>query len=174
MYRVWNLGNAAPKRALLGLLIALAFALPAISVSRAQEITDEHFKIAKETVAASRATDMLDNILPNMSEAIKKQLIANNPDEADKISGIVDDVAISLAPRRGDLEDEVARAFARIFTIDELKAIKAFYESEPGKKLIEQTPVIAGSIDQAANVWTNGIRRDLQQEVNKKLAAAGQ
>ena len=120
-------------------------------------------------MAASKTTVALDNILPGMAETVKKQLIANRPDEADHISEVVDDVAISLAHRRGDLEDEVARAFARIFTIDELTAIKTFYDSDAGKKLIAETPVVNRSIDQAARVWTNGIQRDMQQQVRDKL-----
>jgi hypothetical protein len=155
--------------------LAAAFVLVvmAANFTQAQEVSEEQLKIAKQAVAASKSTRTLDNILPSLAENAKKQLIANRPDEADQISDIVDEVAISLAPRRGDLEDEVARAYARIFTIDELKAITAFYTSETGKKLIEQTPVVARSIDQAARVWTNGIRRDLQQGVTKKLQEAG-
>ena len=100
-------------------------------------------------------------------------VVSNRPDAADQISAIVDDVAISLAPRRGDLELEVARAYATIFTEDELKKISEFYQSEAGKKLIEQTPVVARAIDQAARLWTNGIQRDLQQAIAKKLDEAG-
>ena len=155
------------------LAAALTLLVATAGFSYGQDITEEHLQLSKKTVAASRSTESLDQILPGLAERAKEQLIANRPDAADQISDIVDTAAISLAPRRGDLEDEVARAYARVFTIDELKQMYDFYTSETGKKLIEQTPVMARNIDQAARVWTNGIQRDLQQEVTKKLAEAG-
>jgi len=168
MYRI-----RSPKMAAVFFAFALAIGLGAAGVSRAQDVTPEHLKIAKEAVEASKSTVSLDRILPQLAERAKHDLISKRPDEADQISSIVDDVALSLAPRRGDLEEEVARAYARIFTEDELKQIAAFYKSDAGKKLIEQTPVVARAIDQAARVWSNGIRRDMSQAIGKKLKDAG-
>lgn len=168
MDRVRNLARMTAVVAL-GLVMAAAMA----AAPRAQEISPEHLHAAKEAVAASKSTNSLDNILPRLAESAKQQLISNRPDAADQISQIVDDTAISLAPRRGDLEEEVARGYARIFTIDELKQITTFYNTEAGKKLIAETPTVARSIDQAARVWTNGVQRDLREQVNKKLQEAG-
>lgn len=168
MYRADTLKNAMTSLAA-ALLVVLATA----GIAQSQDVTPEHLKVAEETVAASKSTASLDRILPDIAERAKSQLISNRPDAADQISAIVDDVAISLAPRRGDLELEVARAYATIFTEDELKKISEFYQSEAGKKLIEQTPVVARAIDQAARLWTNGIQRDLQQAIAKKLDEAG-
>lgn len=168
MYRANRVTNA-----MAGLAMTLMLVLAMAGIARGQDISEEHLKAAREAVAASKSTRTLDAILPQLAERSKTQLIDTRPDAAEQISTIVDDVAISLAPRRGDLEEEVARAYARIFTADELKEISTFYNTEAGKKLIEQTPVVARAIDQAARVWTNGIRRDLQQEVAKKLGEAG-
>ncbi len=168
MYRANRVTNA-----MTGLAVTLMLVLAMAGIARGQDISEEHLKAAREAVAASKSTQTLDGILPELAERSKTQLIDTRPDAADQISAIVDDAAIALASRRGDLEEEVARAYARIFTEDELKAISAFYNSEAGQKLIVQTPVVARAIDQAARVWTNGIRRDLQQEVAKKLGEAG-
>jgi hypothetical protein len=165
-----NLGNfaAVARVAALSSLMALA-AAPAM----AQEVAPEHLSAAKAAVAASGSTASLDVILPSEAEKIKQQLIANRPDAADKITAIVDATAIAMASRRRDLEDEVARGYAKLFTAAELKAIGDFYNSSAGKKLIEQTPAVGRMIEQSARVWSNGIVRDLQQEVAKKLKEAG-
>jgi len=156
--------------AIAGAILLLTFLSPS---ARAQDVTESHLKAARAAVAASNSTGSLDDILPRLAEQAKQNLITNRPDAADQINVIVNDVAISLAPRRADLEDEVARAYARIFTEAELNEIAAFYLTETGKKLIAQTPDVARSIDQAARVWTNGIQRDLRNEVGKKLVEAG-
>jgi hypothetical protein len=139
----------------------------------AQEIAPEHLASARDAVNASKSTASLDGILPQIGEQAKQSLIANRPDEADKIATIVDEATITLAARRAKLEDEVARIYARIFTMEELKQISEFYKTEAGQKLMRETPVIARSIEEAARVWSAGIQRDLQQEVAKKIQEAG-
>jgi hypothetical protein len=141
--------------------------------SGAQEIAADHLAAARDAVNTSKSTSSLDIILPQIGEQAKQSLIANRPDEADKIASIVDEATLMLAARRANLEDEVARIYARIFTIDELKQIAEFYKTEAGMKLMRETPVIARSIEEAARVWSAGIQRDLQQEVAKKIQEAG-
>jgi len=151
--------------------IAALLALP--GAATAQEATAEHLAVARKAVDATQSTASMDAILPNLGESAKQQLIANRPDAADQISTLVDEVTISLAGRRGDLEGEVARIYARIFTESELNEIIAFYETDAGKKLIRQTPIIARAMDNATRVWTSGVQRDLQAAVAKKIQEAG-
>ncbi|MEZ5790367.1 MAG: DUF2059 domain-containing protein [Nitratireductor sp.] len=167
-----NLVSSA-KAAFVSALLAGLLGFVSIHSASAQEVSEEHLKAARAAVAASASTTSLDNILPEIGEKAKQQLITNRPDEADKISAIVDEATISLAARRRDLEDEVARIYANVFSAEELKTIEDFYNSEAGKKLIRETPVIARSMDQAARVWTNGMQRDLSAEVAKRLKEAG-
>lgn len=172
MFRIRNFASIG---AALVLTMGLAFSITAADVgaAQAQEISAEHLEAAKHAVAASQSTRTLDDILPNLAEQAKQQLIANRPDAAEQLTQIVDDVAVELAPRRGALEEEVARGYARIFTISELNEIAAFYNTEAGKKLITETPTVARAIDQAASVWSNGIQRDLREQIQKKMQEAG-
>lgn len=137
------------------------------------EFSESHIKAAKEALAASEATSQLDILLPNMGETAKQQLIDNRPDAADQLSAIVDEITISLAPRRGDLELEIARLYASIFTEEELLAIAEFYRTPAGRKLKAATPAIVNGMRQAARVWTAGIQRDLAEEIGKKVKEAG-
>ncbi|MEZ5870398.1 MAG: DUF2059 domain-containing protein [Nitratireductor sp.] len=156
-----------------GALLAGMLGIAASQGASAQEVSEAHLGAARAAVAASASTTSLDNILPEIGERAKQQLITNRPDEADKISAVVDEATIALAARRRDLEDEVARIYANVFSEAELKTIEEFYKTEAGQKLIRETPVIARSMDQAARVWTNGMQRDLSAEVAKRLKEAG-
>jgi hypothetical protein len=135
----------------------------------AQEISADHLKAARAAVAAIKATDPFDNILPEGAAALKEQLINKNPDMQEVISQVVDEKALALAPRRADLEKEAAMAYAKAFSIDELNAIAVFYTSEPGKKLLENGPLVLRDVANAAQIWQNGVARDLAQEVMKDL-----
>lgn len=159
----------------LGILfvVAISVCLSFGSVSVAQEITDEHKQAARDAMAATGATDRLDNILPQLASFTKAGLIANRPDIEAEISDTVDEVAISLAERRGVLEQEIVDIYTQNFTQEELKAVTVFFSSEAGTKFLRRTPVLFKEVDQISAVWRNGVNRDLSQQVQEKLKEKG-
>jgi len=146
----------------------VAFSIPAL----AQDVPESHLKAARAAVAAIHATDPFDNILPQAAAALQEQLIQKNPDMEQIITTTVADKALALASRRADLEKEAALAYAKAFSEQDLNAIAAFYESEAGKKLLEQGPTVTRDLVRAADIWQNGVARDLAQQVGEALAAA--
>lgn len=146
----------------------VAFSLPAL----AQDISASHLTAAREAVAALRATDPFDTILPQAAAALQQQLIQKNPDMEQLITTTVSEKALALASRRSDLEKEAAMAYAKSFSEQELKDIAAFYSSASGKKLLETGPFAMRELVKAADIWQNGIARDLAQQVGEALNAA--
>ncbi|MGI9352151.1 MAG: DUF2059 domain-containing protein [Rhizobiaceae bacterium] len=137
------------------------------------EITPEHTAAARAAMVATGATARLDKILPELAEFTKAGLIANRPDIESEISTVVDEVAISLAPRRGPLESEVAAIYTKLFTREELESIGSFFSSEAGEKFLSLTPGLFREIDEASKVWRTGLTRDMAQKVQEKLKEAG-
>ncbi|MEN3791805.1 DUF2059 domain-containing protein [Fulvimarina sp. MAC3] len=129
----------------------------------APEVSESHLAAARKAVDAIGATKEFDNILLNAANQTKAEFIPNNPDLQSEISNMVDDKALALAPRRAALETEIASVYAQLFTEAELNQISEFYGTEAGQKLIELGPQAARDSVAAANVWTNGILRDLRQ-----------
>ena len=74
-----------------------------------------------------------------------------------------------MAARRADLEREAALAYARVFPEADLNAIATFYNSEPGKKLLKDGPIVTREVIKAAEIWQRGVARDLAGEVGKQL-----
>lgn len=140
---------------------------------QAQELTPSHLKASKAALAASGATDQFDRILPTIGDKVKSDIIAARPDLADQVSVIVDEETLKLAPRRGDLENESAAIYGRVFTEDELKRITEFYSSAAGKKLLKEAPVITRELNKASNIWASGVARDLGQIVAKRMTDEG-
>lgn len=137
--------------------------------AHSQEVTPEHLNAARQAIAAIKVTDPYDNILPQAAQALKLELIQQNPDLEELVVTIVDDKALALASRRSDLEREAALAYARIFTEADLTAMAAFYTSDAGKKLLTQGPIASREVVKAAEIWQRGISRDLAEEVGKQL-----
>ncbi|MDH7788816.1 hypothetical protein QBD01_004864 [Ochrobactrum sp. 19YEA23] len=148
------------------------FALMAgVHAASAQEITDAHLQAAREAISAIHATEQFDEILPNAARALKGELIQKDPNLEGLITKTVDEKALALASRRSDLETESARAYAKAFSEEELKAISTFYTSPAGKKLLSEGPIVTREVVKAANVWQNGVARDLARDVAEVLAA---
>ena len=121
--------------------------------------------------AALGVTDRFDAILPSIMDRLTVQLIQAYPNLEDKISETVNDEALKLAARRADLENEAALVYAKAFTAEELQAITAFYSSEAGKKLLKDGPIATRELMKAADIWTAGIARDLEEQSNAALLA---
>ncbi|MBB4347714.1 DUF2059 domain-containing protein [Aliirhizobium cellulosilyticum] len=137
--------------------------------ARAQEIPEAHLAAARDAIKALNVTDRYDNILPALAENLKAQFIQSSPNFQDQISAIVNEQALTLAPRRADLEKEAATIYAKSFSVDELKAIATFFNTEAGKKLMTSTPLVARELGRAAEIWSNGISRDLTAQSTAKL-----
>jgi hypothetical protein len=166
------------KRAILSGRMALAAFAAALVLSfgaLAQEVSQTHLKAAREAIAAIKATDQFDGILPQAAAALKQELIRKDPHLEQLIVDTVDKHALALASRRADLEREAALAYARVFSEEELRQIAEFYNSPTGQKLISDGPIVTREVLQAAEIWQTGIARDLAEAVAKELEdAAGQ
>ena len=146
----------------------VAFSSPAFS----QDVPESHLKAARAAIAAIHATDSFDGILPQAAGALEQQLIQKNPDMQALITSTVSEKALALAARRSDLEKEAALAYAKVFSEQDLDAIATFYASAAGKKLLEDGPTVTRELVKAADIWQNGIARDLAQQVGEALEKA--
>jgi hypothetical protein len=152
----------------LAAIAVLAITIPA----SAQEISETHVRAARAALNAINATDQFDMVLPQAAQALKTELIQKDPHLQNLIIATVDEKALTLAGRRADLEREAALAYARVFSEDELKEVAAFYDSETGKKLLSDGPIVTREVFRAADIWQRGIARDLAEAVAETLQAS--
>ncbi|MDM9628292.1 DUF2059 domain-containing protein [Rhizobium sp. S152] len=161
------------KFAGLGRLAAATVVLSGIalgSAAHAQEASPEQLKAARAAIDAIGATTQFDNILPGLAERLKADLIQDSPNYQDVITAEVDKQALALAPRRADLEKEAALTYAKAFSVEELNAIAQFYSSPVGQKLLRDGPIASRETVKAADIWAQGISRDLQKSTSTELS----
>ncbi|WP_099865995.1 DUF2059 domain-containing protein [Pararhizobium haloflavum] len=154
-----------------GAILMSSAVLVASSALAQEELSDSHRQAAREAIRALGATDQFDMILPRAADQLKSTLIQATPNFEEAISATVDEVAITLAGRRSDLEREAGAIYARNFTEEELTAITDFYNSPAGQKLLENGSVVTRELLRAAEIWANGIARDLAVEADSALEA---
>lgn len=160
------------KLADFGRLVILSTVVAGIgfaSLARAEDVSPEQEKAARAAIDALKATEPFDNILPQIAERLKANLIQTSPNYQDVIVTTVDENALALAGRRGDLEKEAAAIYARTFTTEELNEITKFFGSEVGQKFLKDIPLANREMYKAADIWGAGIERDLANESEKEL-----
>ena len=86
---------------------------------------------------------------------------------------MVQQVALQLAPRRGDLNNDVARVWANAFSEDELKAITAFYTSPAGQKFLDAGPKVVTDSLQVVKGWSDRLTEELLEKSREALKQQG-
>ncbi len=162
-----------------GLIVTLAVAaiLP-IAQLAAQEnetFTKEHIQAAGKVVAAARAAEGFDEILPIVAEETRALFIRSNPHITQLIETVVDEIAIEMAADRPKLDRTINEVWARRFTQQELEEIYQFYNTPVGKKLSEKSPELIALTIGAAKQWEKTIATDMvtkaRAEIEKHSAA---
>lgn len=150
-------------------LVAAALGAPA----GAQEISQSHLEAALAAVQSAGAARGFDSVLPALAERVKSRLIRVRPDLHREISTVVENVALSLAGRRSDLNDAVARVWAKSFTEDELVTIAEFYKSPTGQKFADIGPTVIQDSLKSVEAWSTRIGEELYEKAREDLIKQG-
>lgn len=151
------------------LLLAVVTTYPAI----AQEFTDEHLAVARETMIATKSTQFFDGILPTMAEEVRDTFIRVDPGITPVIEEKTLEAALELTARRKELDDRFVRLWASEFTIEELTTIRDFLTSPSGEKFVNISSAITQTQSQLASEWTSELSSSFVALVRRKLREAG-
>lgn len=152
--------------------LALAAVLMAMPAS-AQEFSDSHLAAARATIAAARAADQFDTILPMLAEQAKALFQRSNPSLVQEIDEVVNQVALDLARRRPELDRELERVWAARFSEDELKEITAFYTSPVGVKFGQNMGQIVQDSVRSAGIWRDALSTEMVTKAREELIKRG-
>ena len=134
----------------------------------AQDISDDHIKAARAAVAAIKATDPFDGILPEAAAALKQSLIQKNPDMQEVIIKTIDEKTLALAPRRADLEKEAALAYAKGFSDRRTQRDRCVLQFVSRQETSQRRPDCRARMSaRRRRSGRRGVARDLAGEVGK-------
>lgn len=152
---------------------AAALVMVAAGPVRAQDISQSHLAAALDAVASAQASRGFDLVLPALSEKVQNQLIRMRPDLHKEITDVVEAAALKLVPRRTDLDNDVARVWAKSFSEDELHAIADFFKSPAGKKYAELGPRVIAETLQTVQGWSDRVGAELLEKSREELKKQG-
>jgi hypothetical protein len=154
-------------------LLAWMSALPIASAARADEISESHIAAALAAIASTKTARGFDNVLPLLAERTQNQLIRARPDLHKQIGDTVEAAALKLAVRRTDLDNDVARIWAKNFSEDELKQIATFFNSPAGQKYLNIGPQVVSDSLQAVKGWSDRVGEELLDKSKEDLKKQG-
>ena len=155
--------------AVLGLSVAAMWTAPVA----ADDISPAQMQAALDAITATRGARGLDNVLPLLSDRTQNQLIRARPDLHKEIADVVEATALKLAVRRNDLDNDVARIWAKNFNEDELKTIAAFFKSPAGQKYLDVAPRVVTDSMQAVKGWSDRVGEELLEKSREELKKQG-
>ncbi len=139
----------------------------------AQEISASQLAAALDVVNSTVAAASFDTQLPLIANQVTNQLIRARPDLHQEIADTVQAVALKLVVRRKELNQDVARIYAKAFSEDELKAIAAFLKSPAGQKYQQIGPQVVSDTLQAVQAWTDRVGAELLDKTREELKKQG-
>jgi hypothetical protein len=153
-----------------GVLATGAGAQDATGAGAQEELSPSQMEAAKKVATATKILEPFDDILPILAEQTRTAFIQSDPTRAEEIIEIVQDVAIQLAAKRSELNDQVYRVWGFSFTEEELNQLAEFYNTELGQKLTETVPSITQFSLAAAREWQDKISTEMVTMVQEELA----
>jgi hypothetical protein len=143
------------------------------SLASAQEISSSHLAAALDVVHSAKASRGFDNVLPTLATQVEDRLIRSRPDLHKEIISAVESAALKLAARRADLDNDVARVWAKSFSEDELKVIATFYKTAAGQKFADVGSLVYAETLDAVKGWSDRLGEELLDKSRDELKSAG-
>jgi hypothetical protein len=153
--------------------IVLVMASPAANAQQQQQPSAAALATARELIAVTGATTLFTPLIAGVVEQAKLLFLQQDPSLSKDLNDISVKMRTDLAPRFGELTDEVARLYATNFSEQELKDILAFYKSAPGQKLLSEQPKVVDSSMKFAQGWANKLSDEVIAKMRDELKKKG-
>ena len=138
----------------------------------AQPVTPAALDAAKELVALKGAAQMFEPVVAGVVDQTRAALLQTNPQLAKDLADVGKQLGTEFAPRRAELTDAAAKAYASRFTEKELKDVVAFYKTAAGQKMLAQEPLVLdetfGFIQQWQGRFSEEVMSRFRAEMKKK------
>ena len=129
--------------------------------------------MARELIELKGATKMFDPLLAGVIEYHKSFFLQNNPNLGKDLDAVAQKLVVDLAPRRAEMQQQVARIYAEHFTEQELRDALAFYKTPLGKKLIDEEPKVIDDSMKAADEWSRKFAEEVVTKFRSEMKARG-
>jgi hypothetical protein len=151
---------------------AVLFAMP-LTRAATDDPTPEEVAAGIAAFKAAGLGDVFDKVLPLLSEQVQNRLVGQRPDLTKQISDTVNDVAVKLIQRRKELDTAAGKIWAKTFTLEELKAITAFYRTPAGQKYLGSGQTAVQDSMNTMRSWSQRVAEEMNEKAHEELKKQG-
>jgi hypothetical protein len=150
-------------------LAAMLFAMPA----QAQAPDKAHIAAARAMMEKSGAAKGFDGVVPNFIEESKRMFLQTRPEIAVEL----DQASLAIAPefnkRKEELLNQIATAYAKRFSREELRQIEAFYNTPVGQKFVDLLPGVLQEVRELSGEWGAQLGQDIVTRLRAEMKKRG-
>jgi hypothetical protein len=111
--------------------------------------------LARELLELKGGRQMFDGMIMGTIESAKNAFIPNNPMLTKPLNEVATQLRTEYEPKKSEVFNEVARAYARYFTEQDMKELVAFYKTTLGKKVLAHESAAVEDGFKRAQDWSN-------------------
>jgi hypothetical protein len=158
---------------ILALVATLSCGAPAHAQAPPPSPSPDTLAAARELVAASRATDQLNLLLPALMQQLKPAIVQGRPEVERDFDAAMPQLIEVMRARSQAFADAIAGIYAHNFTADELRQVTAFYRGPVGQKFLEKMPVVAQESMGVGQKFGQEIAAELRNRMIEELRKRG-
>ena len=128
---------------------------------------------AKEIGALKGGDNLFGALIPNVVEQAKAMFEQQNPALNKDLTTVATKLRADLAPRMGEVNDAIAKAYASHFTESELKEMLTFYKSPVGRKMITEEPKALAQAVNFAQSWAQKFSEEVLTKYRAEMKKMG-
>jgi hypothetical protein len=156
-----------------GAVLFLCGSLFMAGSASAQQPTPAAVSMAKEILDVKGSFTMFEPIVPGVIETAKNVLLQQSPNLQKDLNETAATLRTQLAPRTGELKEEIAKLYALRFTEAELKEALTFFKSPLGKKLLLEEPRFVEASLGRAQEWANRLSEEMMSKIRAEMKKKG-
>ena len=129
--------------------------------------------LARELLALKGGNEMFGGMVAGVIEQAKNSFLPSNPTLGRPLAEVAAQLQKDFEPKKAELVNDVARAYARYFTETELKELLAFYRTALGKKVLTTESAAVEEGFKKAQEWTNGFSEQVLTRFRAEMRKKG-
>jgi len=157
----------------LAVIAAVAGACLGPFAAQAQQPSAAAVAVARDVIVTKGAAAMVDPLVRGVIESVKNSFLPTNPN----LSRELNDVALALSKefdaKRGEVLDQMARAYAGRFTEQELKDLLVFYKTPLGQKFTKDEPAAIEDGLRRAQQWADTFSETVMARMRSEMQKKG-
>jgi uncharacterized protein len=158
------------RRLVTVVLFCATIGQPALAQQRA---SPEAVDTARALIEATGAAAQFDQALPLLIGPLTKAFIALAPGRAGEIRELMAEMVKRCSARKSELINEVAGIYAQKMSIEDMREIAKFYQSEVGRRMVAAQPEIMRQSILAGQTWGQRIGAEIDAEMRRELKKRG-